>query len=139
MLVKAWVNFIIGSWLILCGFTPSIQTPSNMFIAGILAIIFGFWLTGSEIGWPGTVTGITGIWLFLSGLWFGLNVPWNFIISGVVIVVLAVWSVIKYPEQEEKPKTFFQEYSPVFFLLFIGFGWLVAWIIYILFAAIFLQ
>lgn len=139
MLLKSWFNFIIGAWLILCGFTPSIQTPWNMFIAGILAVIFGFWLTKTEIGWPGTVTGILGIWLFLSGLLFGLYLPWNFIISGAVIVVLAVWSVVKYPEeQKEKPKTFFQEYSPVFFLLFIGFGWLVAWIIYILFAAIFL-
>jgi hypothetical protein len=138
MLIKAWINFIIGAWLILCGFTPSIQTPSNMFIAGILAVIFGFWLTGTEVGWPGTVTGILGIWLFLSGLWFGFNQPWNFFISGIIIAVLAVWSVVKYPERKEKPRGFLLEYAPVFFLLFIAFGWLVAWIIYILFAAIFL-
>ena len=138
MLIKSWINFIIGVWLILCGFTPSIQTPLNMFIAGILAVIFGFWLAFSEVGWPGTVTGIFGIWLFLSGIWFGLNVPWNFIISGFVIAILAVWSVIKIPEEKEKPIGFFAEYSPIFFLLFIAFGWLVAWIIYILFAAIFL-
>lgn len=38
-----------------------------------------------------------------------------------------------------KIKDFISDYTALFFMLFIAFGWLVAWVIYVLFAVVFFK
>lgn len=94
---QAWINVIMGAWLIIAGIIPVLRADVSMFIPGIIAIIFGFWGAGEAKSWQGTVNGIIGIWLALSGIFFSLALAWNFIIFGAVILCLAAWNAGEHP------------------------------------------
>lgn len=93
---QAWMDLVVGIWLIICGFVPTLQTPASMIIAGIVAFVFGFWGAARVNSWQGTINGIIGIWLFLSVVAFGLVVSWNFFIPGIVVGILAVWNLTRH-------------------------------------------
>jgi len=95
-MLQAWFNIAVGLWLLLCGFIPSLQTPASMFVAGAVAMLFGFWGTGRTGSMQSTVNGMIGIWLFLSGIWFDLYVPWNFLVFGAAITILAIWNTTEH-------------------------------------------
>lgn len=95
---QSWLNLVIGLWLILCGFTPSLQIPVYMIVPGALAFIFGFWTTIRVQNWEGNINGIMGVWLFLSGLLFNLNLSWNFTVAGGIITILSVWNLAEHPD-----------------------------------------
>ncbi|MCD6234568.1 MAG: SPW repeat protein [Candidatus Marinimicrobia bacterium] len=84
---QAWVNVILGLWLVVSGFIPGVQVNWNMIIAGILIALLGF--TASK-KWPAIVAGILGIWIFISGLFPSLIVQINFIIAGLAVLILSL-------------------------------------------------
>lgn len=93
---QGWINLILGVWLILTGFVSTLQTPLNLIIVGILAVIFGFW---TYKNWQGDVAGVLGIWLFLSGVWWNLLSPLNFIIVGVLLGIVGIWEGLVHPKE----------------------------------------
>ncbi|BFN36169.1 SPW repeat protein [Fidelibacter multiformis] len=97
---QAWVNVILGLWLVVSGFIPGVQVNWNMIIAGILIALLGF--TASK-KWPAIVAGIVGIWIFISGLVPSLIVQLNFIIAGIVVLILSL--VLALQKTPEEPKT----------------------------------
>ncbi|MGC9512223.1 MAG: SPW repeat domain-containing protein [Fidelibacterota bacterium] len=97
---QAWVNVILGLWLVVSGFISGVQVNWNMIIAGILIALLGF--TTSK-KWPAIVAGIVGIWIFISGLVPSLIVQLNFIIAGIVVLILSL--VLALQKTPEEPKT----------------------------------
>lgn len=93
---QGWINLILGVWLIISGFIPSLQTPANFIIIGILAMVFGFW---TYKNWLGDAAGILGIWLFLNGVWFHIFSPVNFIIVGVLLAISGLWEGTTHTKQ----------------------------------------
>ncbi|RMF61715.1 MAG: hypothetical protein D6748_00945 [Calditrichaeota bacterium] len=91
---KAWVNFVLGLWLILSGIITTLGVQANYIIVGIVVAVLGFW-TGKI--WQGIVTGILGIWLFLSGLISTLMAPINMLIVGVIVAGLSLWEALQRP------------------------------------------
>jgi hypothetical protein len=94
---QAWINMVMGAWLIIAGIIPALSDPVSMFVPGIIAIIFGFWGAGQSNSWQGTINGIIGIWLAISGLFLSLALGWNFIIFGAVMLCLAIWNAGEHP------------------------------------------
>jgi len=92
---QGWINLILGAWLIISAFVPSLQTPANLIIVGILAAVFGFW---TYKNWQGDIAGILGIWMFLSGIWWNLLSPANFIIVGLLLGICSVWEGLVHPK-----------------------------------------
>jgi hypothetical protein len=96
---QAWVNVVLGLWLVVSGFISVVQVNWNMIICGILIALLVF--TSSK-EWPAIVVGIVGIWVFISGLIPTLIVPVNFIIVGLVVLVLSlVLALQKKPEETQ--------------------------------------
>ncbi len=94
---QAWVNVILGLWLVVSGFIPTVQVNWNMIICGILIAILGFTVSKK---WPAIVVGILGVWILISGLVSSLIVPVNFIIAGIVVLILSlVLALQKTPEE----------------------------------------
>lgn len=99
---QGWISLILGAWLFISGLIPSLQTPVNYIIAGILAAIFGFWAYRT---WQGIVNGILGLWMVLSGLVSSLMLNWNLIIVGIVMAALGIWTGLSHPIQHMTTKT----------------------------------
>ncbi len=93
---KAWINFVLGLWLILSGIITGLGVSGNYIIVGIVVAILGFW---SARQWQGTVIGILGLWMILSGIVPSLIAPVNLIMVGIVIAVLAIWQTFAKPKQ----------------------------------------
>ncbi len=91
---QAWVNFILGLWLIVSGIVPSLNTNINFIIVGILIAILGFWTFKQ---WQGIVNGILGLWILISAFITGLMINWNLIIVGIVVAILAIWQALTKP------------------------------------------
>jgi hypothetical protein len=96
---QGWINLVLGAWLIISSFVPLLQTPANLIIVGILAVVFGFW---AYKDWRGDIAGILGLWIFLSGSRFNLVFSWNFIISGIVLSIFGFWYAVL-PNHRTKP------------------------------------
>jgi len=93
---QGWINLILGLWLILSGLVSALQTPANLIITGVLAVVFGFW---TYKNWQGDVAGVLGIWLFLSGIWWNLLSPVNFIVVGLLLGVIGLWEGLIHPRE----------------------------------------
>ncbi len=64
-----WINTLLGIWLIIAGFIPSITTNRgasfwNYIIVGIIVLILAVWVAKSR--WPEWINAILGIWLIIS-------------------------------------------------------------------------
>jgi len=92
---QGWTNLVLGVWLIISAFVPSLQTPANLIIVGILAAVFGFW---TYKDWRGNVSGFLGIWSLLSGVWFNLISPVNFFIVGLLLGISGIWEGLVHPK-----------------------------------------
>ncbi len=88
---QGWVNVVLGIWMLISGFVPSLQTPVNLIIVGLLIAVMGF--TAYKT-WQGIVNGILGLWLFVSGAIIHLMAPANFIIVGLVVALIALWEAL---------------------------------------------
>ncbi len=93
---QGWINVVLGIWMIVSGLVPSLQTPVNLIIVGLLIAIMGFWTYKT---WQGIVNGILGLWLFVSGAIIHLLAPVNFIIVGLVVALLALWEALGHPTE----------------------------------------
>ena len=95
---QAWVNFILGLWLLISGFIPGLNVNINYIIVGILIAILGFWTYKQ---WQGIVNGILGLWILVSGFIAALMVNWNLIIVGIVVAILGIWQALTKPKAAE--------------------------------------
>jgi len=43
-----WINGLLGIWLVISGFVPSLMTKWNLIIVGVLVAILGFWSANAE-------------------------------------------------------------------------------------------
>jgi len=96
---KACIIFILGLWLIISGFITPLQNSVNMFMIGILVIIFSPWDV------YGNLNGTLGIWLFLSGSIIDLATSPNYLIIGIVISLLSLWSIFQQIQDQITHKT----------------------------------
>jgi hypothetical protein len=100
------VKIIIGTWLVISGFIPVLQSPINFLVVGFFTAICCF---KSGKLWQATITGILGLWIFLCGLSYYIIssalhvvVPANFIIVGIAILVLGIWAMMKQSKKKEE-------------------------------------
>ncbi len=100
---QAWVNLVIGLWLILSGFIPELDTPSLMLISGFIVFLSGFSAAISSKSWEGILNSLIGVWLILCSIWFNFFMPWNFFVTGGVIFVFAVWNINEHPRSKVSP------------------------------------
>ena len=103
-----WVNFVLGIWLVIAGFIPSITTSKtaslwNDLIVGILVLIFAFVAISAKkaLCW---VNVVMGIWLIIAAFIPGIvgkksGNLWNDLISGIIILAIALIAAL------QKPKT----------------------------------
>ncbi len=91
---QAWVNVVLGIWMLISGFVPSLQTSINLIIVGLIIAIMGFTTYKT---WQGIVNGILGLWLFVSGAIINLMAPANLIIVGLVVALIALWEALGHP------------------------------------------
>ena len=89
---QAWINGILGLWLILAAFL-NFSTVGNLWdnlIVGAIVIIVGF-LMVSKKSWQGWLSVIMGVWLaiaaFIPGLQAHTGNLWNDLISGIIVAI----------------------------------------------------
>ncbi len=97
---QAWINVVLGLWLVVAGFIPAVQVNWNMIICGIIIALLSF-LSSKE--WPAIVAGIVGIWILISGLVPSLIAQVNFIIAGLVVLILSLVLALKKKPEDVKP------------------------------------
>jgi hypothetical protein len=90
------VNLIIGIWLILTGIIQALQTPVNMIITGLAAILFGLWIGIKIKSWEGILNGFIGVWILLCGALLNFNLSWNYFVFGGIIIVFAIWTLTEH-------------------------------------------
>ncbi len=88
---QAWINFVLGLWLIVSGIVPSLHVNINYIIVGIVVAVLGF-IAAKR--WQGIVDGVLGIWLIVSGIITALMAPVNLIIVGIVVAALSLWMAL---------------------------------------------
>lgn len=89
---QAWVNGILGIWLVIAAFLNFAPT-GNMWdnlIVGIIVGILGFTMVKVK-PWQGWLAGIVGIWLIIAAFIPGLQAHtgnlWNDLISGILVII----------------------------------------------------
>lgn len=93
---QGWISLVLGAWLLLSAFIPSLQTTGNLVLVGILSMVFGFW---TYRDWRGDTIGVLGLWAFLSGVWFNFVSPLNFIVVGLIIAVSGLWEGLTHTQE----------------------------------------
>jgi hypothetical protein len=95
---QAWINAILGLWLIVAAFTlAGGQTfnTTNAFITGIIFLILGIWAAVSYKSWKNWVVALIGVWMIIAGFWFPSNyiaTVGNDIFAGAAIIILSLWA-----------------------------------------------
>jgi len=84
---KGCLSYILGIWLMISAFFPTMHIPGNITIVGLLIAMDGFFVLKK---WEGSLLGIFGLWLFLCGILFGLVTMWNFLIMGLLVTILSL-------------------------------------------------
>ena len=89
---QAWVNGILGIWLIIAAFL-NFSTTGNLWdnlIVGAIVAIVGFLMIGKK-AWQGWTAVIFGIWLviaaFIPSLQAHTGNLWNDLIVGIIIAI----------------------------------------------------
>ncbi len=102
-----WVNFVLGIWLVIAAFIPSITTSKttsfwNDLIVGIVVAILAYLATTKKkaICW---VNVIAGIWLIIAAF-----IPsivgsksgnlWNDLIVGLIVLVISLVAALQKPK-----------------------------------------
>lgn len=95
---QGWVTFGVGLWLIASGIRADFQSPFNLYICGVLAVVFGFLAYKS---WLQISVGFIGVVSILMALAVNsepaLSIVYYFI--GGLIVILSLLSA---PQNEWK-------------------------------------
>ena len=98
--LKAWINGILGTWLIVAAFLNFIPV-GNMWdnlIVGIIVAIVGFMMVKDK-AWQGWTSGILGVWLiiaaFIPALQQTTGNMWNDLIVGVIIAIAGYAAIEK--------------------------------------------
>lgn len=99
----AWINMLIGLFLIVSGFISDLRTPLLIIAAGIFVLIFGLLGSLSKKSWEGILNFFVGIWLILCGSWFNFFMPWNFFVTGGIVLVFSVWNLTEHPPTKTFP------------------------------------
>ncbi len=99
----AWINLVIGLWLIVSGFVGDFRNPTLMITAGIVVIISGVIGFISIKSWEGILNLFVGIWLVLCASWFNFLMPWNFFVTGGIVFVFALWNLAERPHTTALP------------------------------------
>ena len=94
---QGWIDLTSGLWVLSCGFSNHLKLADNLWIPGIIIIVFGIWAVKKVKSWQSIINSLAGLWLILSGSFFTLNAGWNFIIFGALITILSLWNVSVYP------------------------------------------
>jgi membrane-bound ClpP family serine protease len=95
---QAWINAILGLWLIVASFTIAGSKAANLangLIAGIILLVLGLWAAVSYKGWQSLVVAVIGAWVIVAGLWFPSSyvaTVANDIIAGVVVAIAGIWA-----------------------------------------------
>ena len=95
---QGWVTFGVGLWLIASGIRPDFQSPFNLYVCGVLAIIFGFWAYKS---WQQVAVGFLGVVAILMAIAVSSE-PEVGIIYYVVGGLFTILSLLGAPEKEWK-------------------------------------
>lgn len=90
------ITLVAGLWLMLAAFMMNLGLTSNVFIVGLLVLIFSLIeLSSMEsakmVSWA---NGILGLWLLVSPLVFVTMVSmemWNNIVLGAIMLGVAIW------------------------------------------------
>jgi len=97
---QAWINGIIGLWLIVASFTIAGSSTGNLannLIAGIILLALGLWAAVANKSWQNWIIAIIGAWMIVAGFWFpashGGNVA-NYLIAGALVAVAGFWAGI---------------------------------------------
>jgi hypothetical protein len=95
MKALSWINFILGLWLIVAGFTLAAGSGAAMtqdIVLGIIIAAFAVWAATSEAhpvaSW---IVAIAGLWTLISpGVTYGMAhaAHTNDIIVGIVVLIL---------------------------------------------------
>ncbi len=99
----AWINLVIGLWLIVSGFVNDIRNPALIITAGIVILISSLLGFISTKSWEGILNLFIGIWLILCGSWFNFLMPWNFFVTGGIVFVFSVWNIAEHPRTKTSP------------------------------------
>ena len=83
---KGSLSLILGIWLMISAFFPTMHIPGNMTIVGLLIAIDGLFVLRK---WEGSLLGLFGLWLFFCGILFGLVNTLNFLIMGVLVTIIS--------------------------------------------------
>lgn len=95
---QAWINAILGLWLIVASFTIAGSKAANLangLIAGIILLVLGLWAAVSYKGWQSLVVAVIGAWMIVAGLWFPsshVGTVVNDIVAGAVVAVAGFWA-----------------------------------------------
>lgn len=95
---QGWVTFGVGLWLIASGIRIDLQSPINLYICGVIAIIFGF---SAFKSWKQITVGFLGVIAILLALAVNGTSDFSFIyyVLGGLIVILSLLSA---PQNEWK-------------------------------------
>lgn len=85
---QGWIGLLDGIFLTILTFITSAQTAENMMIAGIIAIVFGFW--ASKDSWQGIFLGMLGVWMLGGSFTNYLQLPINFLLTGLSIALIGI-------------------------------------------------
>ena len=97
-----WLNFILGLWLVVAGFIPSLNTAAgrlwDYLIVGVLVLIFGAWAAKER--WPEWLNVVLALWLIVAAFvpWTGMAVAVNSIVVGALIAIFGLWAALMKPK-----------------------------------------
>lgn len=94
--IAAGLSLVAGIWLMLSVFVMGLGVVSNMFIVGLMLVIFSLIeLSSMETSkWVSWVNGILGFWLLVSPLIFSGMISgemWNSVVLGIIVLGISFW------------------------------------------------
>ena len=99
---QAWINGIVGLWLIVAAFVIAGSKTGkliNCLLTGIVLLILGLWAAVRHKSWQNWIVAVVGAWMIVAGFWFpssyGGNVA-NNIAAGVVVAIASFWPGFSY-------------------------------------------
>ena len=95
--IAAGLSLVAGIWLMLSVFMMGLGITSNVFIVGLLVVVFSLIELSSmeATKWVSWVNGLLGLWLLVSPLVFKGMISgemWNSVVLGVIVIGISIWS-----------------------------------------------